>query len=387
VTEAPLDIGVFGARGIPSTYSGYETFLTTLLPRLADRGHSVTIYCRRGEVADGSPFQGVRRAVLPAVPGKQLNTLSHGVVAATQARRSRHDVVLVVNVANALICALNTATGQRVVLNTDGQEWLRGKWGRVARSFFRFSARASRHVATALVSDCGAMADVYEQEFGATSTVIPYCFPTASISDDPEVLDPFGLEAGRYYVTGGRLNPENNVDTIAAAYTASDAPLPLLVLGTANYDSPVQRRLDGLASRDERVRLGGHVGDRRAFLTLLARAAAYAHGHSVGGMNPSLVEAMGAGALVAALDTPFNRETLGQTGSYFSPDCSDVVEVLESLRNSTEGENDRRREAARRRVREVFAPDAVVRAYEELLVAVAGGPRRRGVRLATPWRP
>jgi glycosyltransferase involved in cell wall biosynthesis len=387
VTGAPLDIGVFGARGIPSTYSGYETFLTTLLPRLADRGHSVTIYCRRGEVGDGSPFRGVRRAVLPAVPGKQLNTLSHGVVAAAQARRAGHDVVLVVNVANALICALNTATGQRVVLNTDGQEWLRGKWGRVARSFFRLSARASRHVATALVSDCAAMAEVYAQEFGATSTVIPYCFPAASIAEDPTVLDPFGVEPGRYYATGGRLNPENNVDAIAAAYVASEARLPLLVLGTANYDSPVQRRLDHLASRDGRVRLAGHVRDRRTFLTLLARAAAYAHGHSVGGMNPSLVEAMGAGALVAALDTPFNRETLGDTGSYFSPDCSDVVVVLECLRRSNPEEHQRRREAARSRVHEVFAVDAVVGAYEDLLTAVARGSRRRGVRLATRWSP
>jgi glycosyltransferase involved in cell wall biosynthesis len=384
-TGGPLDIGVFGARGIPSTYSGYETFLTTLLPRLAARGHSVTMYCRKGEVDAGTPFEGVRRVVLPAMAGKQLNTLSHGVVAAAYARKARHDVVLVVNVANALVCAGNTLTGQRVVLNTDGQEWLRGKWGRAARSFFRFSARASRHAATALVSDCAAMADVYRQEFGATSTVIPYCFPSASIVGDATLPEELGVEPDGYFVTGGRLNPENNVDTIAAAYAASDEPLPLLVLGTANYDSPVQRRLDRLAAGDERVRLLGHVGDRRTFLTLLARASAYAHGHSVGGMNPSLVEAMGAGALVAALDTPFNRETLGDTGSFFARDCSDVVPVLQRLRSATSAEREARRVAGMRRVHEVFGVEDVVRAYEDLLTAVAAGGRRRGVHLRTRW--
>jgi glycosyltransferase involved in cell wall biosynthesis len=385
MTAGPLDIGVLGARGIPSTYSGYETFLTTLLPRLAVRGHSVTMYCRRGEVEGSSPFEDVRRVVLPAVPGKQLNTLSHGVVAAAFARKARHDVVLVVNVANALVCAMNTVSGQRVVLNTDGQEWLRGKWGRAARTFFRFSARSARHAATALVSDCAAMAQVYEKEFGATSTVIPYCFPSPSIAAGAAVPGGLGVEADQYYVTGGRLNPENNVDTIAAAYAASDEPLPLLVLGTANYDSPVQRRLDRLAAGDGRVRLLGHVDDRKTFLALLAGAAGYAHGHSVGGMNPSLVEAMGAGALVAALDTPFNRETLGDTGSYFARDCSDVVPVLAQLRSWTPADRARRRAAATRRVHEVFAVDAVVEAYEELLTAVARGGRRRGVRLDTRW--
>ena len=85
------------------------------------------------------------------------------------------------------------------------------------------------------------------------------------------------------------------------------------------------------------------------------------------------------------LDTPFNRETLGDAGSYFSRDCSDVVAVLECLRRSDPEQHRRRREAARRRVHEVFAEDAVVQAYEELLTAVARGPRRRGVHLATRW--
>src|SRR3954451_19497438 len=96
-----LNVGVYGARGIPSTYSGYETFLTTLLPALAQRGHEVTMYCRRGQTAQSGRYQGVRRVVLPAIPGKQFNTLSHGAFAAVAARSRRHDVVLVVNVANA----------------------------------------------------------------------------------------------------------------------------------------------------------------------------------------------------------------------------------------------------------------------------------------------
>jgi glycosyltransferase involved in cell wall biosynthesis len=381
-----LDIGVFGARGIPSTYSGYETFLTTLLPRLADRGHRVTMYCRAGEVDGEGPFEGVRRVVLPAIPGKSFNTLSHGAVAAVRARVARHQVLLVVNVANAPMCGLNSRTGQPVLLNTDGQEWLRGKWGPRARSYFHLAARSAGRCATGLVSDCVAMADVYEHEFGAPSTVIPYCFPTPSFTPDPAVPAAFDVEEDRFHVIAGRLNPENNIDAVARAYASSDAALPLLVLGVANYDSPVQRHLDELAAADDRIRLVGHVSDRPTFLSLLATAAAYVHAHSVGGMNPSLVEAMGAGALVVALDTPFNRETLGTAGRYFAPGCGDVADVLGAALAASPAERAGLREAAQARVGERFGVDEVVSAYEEALQATAAAGRRRGVRVPTRWQ-
>jgi glycosyltransferase involved in cell wall biosynthesis len=380
-----LDIGVFGARAIPSTYSGYETFLTTLLPALAARGHEVTMYCRPGEVDGEGPYRGVHREVLPAIPGKQFNTLSHGAVAAVQARRRRHDVLLVVNVANAPFCALSSRTGQPVLLNTDGQEWLRGKWGRVAKTWFKTSARLAKYGATGLIADCAAMADVYEREFGAESTVIPYCFPDIPFEPDPALLDRFGVTAGGFAIVGGRLNPENNIDTVVEAWTRSSTDLPLLVLGAANYASPVLTRLEHLADLDDRIRLAGHVHDRREFLTILALASAYIHGHSVGGMNPSLVEAMGAGALVAALDTPFNRETMGPTGRVFARDCHDVVEVVDELRATAEDEQTALRAASSTRVRERFAVADVVGAYEDLLIDAASGRARRRLQHRTRW--
>lgn len=125
MTARPMNIGVYGSRGIPSTYSGYETFLTVLLPELVRRGHAVTIYCRRDAVPDEPEYQGVRKRFLPSIQTKELGTLTHGALSAVTARARRHDVILVVNPANALFCWAATRTGQPVVLNTDGQEWLR----------------------------------------------------------------------------------------------------------------------------------------------------------------------------------------------------------------------------------------------------------------------
>jgi len=389
--SGPLEIGVYGARAIPSTYSGFETFLTTLLPELAAKGHRVTMYCRRGEDgSEASSYAGVGRVVLPAVPGKRFSTLSHGALASLVSRWSRHDVVLVVNPANSLFCWFNRLTGQPVVLNVDGQEWLRGKWGRVARRLFHFASRISGRSANALVADCRGMAEVFRDEFGAVSTVIPYCSPSFAWAPDPAVLVAQGVSPRAYLVTGGRLNPENNIDGIARAFSETDLPIPLLVLGAANYDSPVKRELERLAARDPRVRLLGHVGDRAAFLSMLNGATAYIHGHSVGGMNPSLVEAMRAGTLVVALDTVFNREVLDDAGLFFPGGIGWVGElapILEHVTHLADEESDAYRAKAVVRAEVEFALVDVVEAYDDLLRETAGSLRRTSVRIPTRWAP
>ncbi|MDQ3573709.1 MAG: DUF1972 domain-containing protein [Actinomycetota bacterium] len=383
-----LDIGVFGARAIPSTYSGYETFLTTLLPELSARGHNVTMYCRTTELEGDGPYRGVQRVMLPAIAGKHFNTLSHGLLASARARLAGHDVLLVVNVANSLFCAMNKYTGQPVFLNTDGQEWLRGKWGPVARRFFRFSADVAQWSTTGLIADCAAMAKVYSDQFHAESTVIPYCSPPTLSRFDTGAPNRLDVRRGGYFLIAGRLNPENNIDRMAEEYARSEFAEPLLVLGTANYRSPVERRLQRLAAADERIRLVGHVGDRSEFLDLLGSAAAYLHGHSVGGMNPSLVEAMAAGALVVALDTPFSRETLGGTGLFFSMAPSNSLSlgsVLADLHRMSEAQQQMLRTGAVERVQHVYAHEAVVEAYEQLLASSLSSGSREPVSIETRW--
>jgi glycosyltransferase involved in cell wall biosynthesis len=380
-----LDIGVFGARGIPSTYSGYETFLTVLLPELARRGHCVTMYCRRGAVSgDSQSFRGVELRTLPSVRTKQLDTLSHGFLSAVAAAARRHDVVFACNIANVPFTGLLRRTGVPVVLNTDGQEWLRGKWGKAARSYFRWCARRAARAASALVSDCNAMRDLYADEFGADSTVIPYCW-NGVVDDTGDDADAPMFATGSYFVTGGRMVPENNIDFIAEAYVETAHETPLVVVGEANYDSPVVRRLHELAAGDARIRPIGHVASRRGFRDLLANARAYLHGHSVGGMNPSLVEAMASRAAVVALDTPFNRETLGPSAICFRRDRDDVQRVVQQLTDLTVPELERYRDALQKRAFESFDLVSVADAYEQLFLAVSETGCERAT-LTTSWQ-
>ena len=381
-----LNIGVWGARGIPSTYSGYETFLTAFLPELSGRGHDVTMYCRKNQVPNQREYRGVRLVHLPAPTSKQLGTLAHGLVAAFRARLARHDVVLVVNVANALYSLFVRASGQRTVLNTDGQEWLRGKWGPAARTFFKTSARIARFGSAALISDCVAMRDLYLSEFAAESSVIPYPWTGLDNLPEPEaVLTPLGLIPDEYYLAAGRLNPENNIHEIARAYAGLGLKRPLVLLGAANYDSPVERELHQLARSVPEIRLVGHVSDRVAFATLLREARAYIHGHSVGGLNPSLVEAMGCGALILALDTVFNREGLGPAGMLFRDFKNDLPRQLQLIDRGQHPSGLRRQ--ARDRVASVFRMDDVLLAHEQLFQVVANAGVWTTSAISTKWSP
>lgn len=384
-----LDVGVFGARGIPSTYGGYETFLTVLLPELVARGHRVTMYCRK-ETAEGerrldsANYAGVARVILPAVQSKGLNTLSHGLLAATTARFSRHEVVLAVNVANACFTSLARASGQRVVLNTDGQEWLRGKWGRAAKAYFRGCAKYSGHACSALISDSDAMRAIYTKEFGVDSTVIPYCWTHLDSGQQSKaLLDSLGLHPREYLLLAGRMNPENNIDRVVDAYIRSGIARPLLVLGAANYDSPIERHVRLAAKSHPGVILGGHIADRISYATLVRGAATYIHSHSIGGINPSLLEAMGCSARILALLTPFNLEALGEAGIYFSDFEEELPRMLKQADISTSDEH--LRQHAHDRVTELFSLNAVADAYEALLLAVADRPPWRRTVLPTRW--
>jgi glycosyltransferase involved in cell wall biosynthesis len=234
------------------------------------------------------------------------------------------------------------------------------------------------------------MRDIYRRRFGADSSVIPYCWTELRPSTDPAVLDRFGLEPGGYCLVAGRLIPENNIAEIAAGYLATNPNRPLAVLGAAPPRSAVPGQLHALGGAPGLLRLLGHVDDRSTFARLVASAAAYFHGHSVGGINPSLLEAMGCGARVVALDTAFNRQALGSAGTYFSLSASGPAPSLPEAVAALAAENDdvttSLRDSARTRAQTRFALADVAGAYEDLLRDVASLQSRWDTaRISTRW--
>ncbi|HVV36716.1 MAG TPA: DUF1972 domain-containing protein [Acidimicrobiales bacterium] len=360
--------GILGSRGFPSTYGGFETLVRHLAPYLVEKGHDVTVYGRDWHLGEGEIFvEGVRVVNTPGLGLKSASTFTHGFTGAMHAGRKRLDAVLTLNVANGIALPFLRARGVPVVVNVDGVEWERGKWGFAARTAFRTGAAATARFANTLVSDSVEIQRIWRDRFSRDSTFIAY---GADVIDDAPTdrIEALGLTPGGYALAVARLAPENNVELFVDACLARPA-IRAVVVGDANYKNPLVQRLHRLHA-DGKITWLGHVSDPQLLEQLWAHCGMYFHGHSVGGTNPALLQALGAGAPTIAVDTPFNEEVLGHRDQLVPVDRGVVSARIESLL----GDEARRHEFAARGRKIVAARyqwPAVCAAYEETLIAAA----------------
>lgn len=327
-----MRIGILGARGYPSTYGGFETFVRKIAPWLVERGHEVTVYSHTPSEA-GEREWSIERVRVVATWGlnsKTAATASHGIAAATHAARERPDVVLVLNVANGFVLPLLRARRIRTVVNVDGIEWERNKWGSLAKAAFKAGARMSARFADVLIADSQAIAARWGADFNVTAVFIPYGADVTDTSESDLLTTSTGLTPKRYALAVARLVPENNVELFVDAIEHLDWKIPTAVVGSANYDSPLERRLRSLNDSGKLVWLG-HVADQRLLHQLWANASVYFHGHSVGGTNPGLLQAMGAGAPTIALNTIYNREVFQSDEQLVPHSVERVAEALDRI--------------------------------------------------------
>ncbi|HRA09898.1 MAG TPA: DUF1972 domain-containing protein [Microbacteriaceae bacterium] len=382
-----LRIAMIGTRGVPAAYGGFETAVEEIGRRLVDRGHSVLVYGRTAG-SEGDYFLGMRRVTLPSVRQKALETLSHTALSTAHAvTRARPDVAFVFNAANSPFVPALRARGIPVALHMDGLEWKRAKWGPRGRAYYRWAEQNGVRTADALIADAPGIADYYTHQFGAPTEMFRYGAPIleSAPSDGVEAL---GFEADGYHLVVARFEPENHVREIVEGYSRSDATKPLVVVGAAPYAAEYTEAIADIAASDPRIFLLGAVYDQALLDALYFHAYTYVHGHSVGGTNPSLLRAIGAGTPVIAYDVGFNREVLGDAGQYFT-DAAGLARAVEMV-EANPAENAAEGTALRERARTEFSWDDVAAEYEDLARRLAAGysvhPRlRRATRALTEW--
>src|SRR6201993_2591662 len=171
-----LRLAILGGRGIPSTYSGTETFFIELAPRLVERGHDVIVYCRRALFKERPPvYKGVRLIYTPSIETKNLGTFTHTLACMVDVLRRNVDAMLVTNVANALHCAIPRIFRQNCAINVDGIEWKRGKWGPLGKRYFYWNAKLVHKILPrGIITDAYAMRRLYLEEFHTPSACIAY---------------------------------------------------------------------------------------------------------------------------------------------------------------------------------------------------------------------
>jgi glycosyltransferase involved in cell wall biosynthesis len=358
---------MLGTRGVPPRYGGFETAVDEIGRRLVARGHEVIVYCRNpGQTL--RVHEGMRLVNLPAVRRRSLETLSHtGLATLHVAVRTRPDVALLFNAANAPFVPLLRASGIPTAVHVDGLEWKRAKWQGLGAHYYRVAERWSARWADAVVADARGIADLLLAAHGRESVFIPY---GATVVDPPaDRLGEFGLEPDGYHLVVARFEPENHLDALVAGRLRSSAVKPLVVVGGAPYAESYESRVRALAAGDPRVRFLGPVWDQDLLDQLYAHATSYLHGHSVGGTNPSLLRAMGAGSSVTAWDVVFNREVTGGLARFVTG-ADDVAGALAADEDDPAGTTERA-EALRGHARCAYRWDDVAAGYERLCIKLA----------------
>ena len=365
---------MFGLRGLHPDLevSGFETAFGDIAPRLAQRGHHVTIYCRASAYSAARRVpreQGITLVYVPSFGGKNFAAITSTLLAVLHALvMQRFDVWFFVNVGMGHHCALARLSGRPVVMNVDGMDWMRGKWGRFARAYIYSAARSAVRFCTRLITDAEAMRLYYREHFHVETDMIAYG-ADVECSERPALINAYGVEVRGYYLIVSRLIPENSLVEMLEGFRRSRSTRKLLVVGAANYEDAFQARLRAIADSDERISLVGHVSDQLLLKELWCNCHAYLHGHSVGGTNPALLRGMGYGACVLALDTAFNREALGDAGMYFRADHDSVAALIDEV-DSMSSAVAALGEMGQARIAERYTWDGVADQYEAVFQSV-----------------
>lgn len=356
---------VLGIRGVPAKHGGFETFAEKLSLYLVNNGWDVTVYCQedcRGSLYE-STWQGVRRVHIPVDRPGAAGTVVFDWKAAWHAL-GEEGLCLTLGYNTAVFNVLQRLKGQTNVINMDGIEWRRDKWGAIAKTWFWLNERIGCWVGNHLVADHPKIKDHLATRVSAKKiTMIPYGGDEV-VSADEGLLHAYGLTAKNFSVVIARPEPENSFLEMVRAFSKKPRDHKLVVLGNFKPESNSFHREVMEAAGDE-VIFPGAIYEAPVVQALRFYSRFYLHGHRVGGTNPSLVEALGAGCAVIAHDNHFNRWVAGEEAAYFANEAA-CAQLFEQLLTD-DARLEKMRAASRREFQARFTWEHILSQYEALL--------------------
>ncbi len=332
-----MKIAILGTRGIPNNYGGFEQCAEKLSERWVKKGHSVTVYSPDDHNYKESEWNGIKIKHIFSKESKFgiFGTFFYDYLCLKDAVKEDYDIVLNLGyVPSALFFRLKRKTKAKFITNMDGLEWKREKWNWILKKFIKFCEKKAVRFSDALVFDNNGIRDYYLSHFNIDGSVIEY---GAEVFDNPdlEILKKYNVGKYRYFLAIARFEPENNLKTIIDGYLKSKAHEPLLLIG--NPGTKFGKSLLKDYGSNSSVRFLGAIYNQGELNTLRMFAKLYFHGHSVGGTNPSLLEAMACGSYIVAHDNVFNRSVLENNGLYFS-DSQELAGIINSFDETKRGE-------------------------------------------------
>jgi glycosyltransferase involved in cell wall biosynthesis len=323
-----LRIAILGTRGIPNHYGGFEQLTEHLAPGLVEAGHDVTVYNSHSHPYQGKEWKGVhiRHAYDPELWIGSAGQFVYDLNCVLDARKRKYDIILQLGYTSSSIWGPIFPEGTMILYNLDGLEWQRTKYSKLVRRFLLYAEKLAVRYSHFTIADSPVIQTYFRDKYGIESEYIPY---GADLFSKPKVglLKTYGYSPDSYYLLMARMVPENNIETILDGFAASGCQRKFLVIG--DTATAFGRKLVEKFGADERIQFLGAIYDQEKIHCLRYFSRLYFHGHSTGGTNPSLVEAMASQALIVAHDNPFNREVLGGDAYYFSA-AEDVTMLIEA---------------------------------------------------------
>lgn len=360
----PPVLRILGTRGLPAAHGGFETFAERLALHLVARGWRVIVY---GQEEGAGPliediWQGVERVRIPVRGSGAKSTIVFDWLATRHAAR-HGDLCLTLGYNTAVFCALLRLRGVPNLINMDGIEWSRAKWGPLAKTWFWLNDWAGCWLGDHLVADHPQIKAHLATRVRADK-ISTIAYGAERIDSAPEApVRALGLEPGRYLTLIARPEPENSILEVVQGFSRKPRGVKLAVLGHYTNDSAYHRAVRAAAS--DEVLFPGAIYDQAVVRPLRFHSLAYVHGHRVGGTNPSLVEALGAGNAVLAHDNRFNRWVAGDGARYF--DGADAFDAVLAGMLADPAALPAMRVAARARFQQAFTWPQVLADYERLL--------------------
>ncbi len=338
-----ITLAILGCRGIPNNYGGFEELAEHLSTGLTNFGYEVYVYNVHNHSCREKEWKGVNRLFChnPELAIGPAGQFIYDLNCINDSRKRGFDVILQLGYTSSSIWHKRLPADAKIITNMDGLEWKRQKYNWIVRRFLKYAERLAVKNSDVLIADNKEIKKHLQNSYGVSSTYISYgadvCMPENDTKEPivrifiPGANKEKRLKKNGYFLLIARLQPDNHIEEIILGVLGSDSQLPLIVVG--NHRSRFGKKLFVKYNSDQVIFVGS-IFQPDLLNRIRSGTKMYFHGHSAGGTNPSLLQAMASSAPICAHDNPFNRSVLGQDAFYFKTP-SDIASVINKKTDTT----------------------------------------------------
>ena len=311
-------IAIIGTQGVPANYGGFETLVENIIGENCSNGIQYTVFCSGKDMPTKiEEHKGARLKYVP-LRANGVQSIPYDILSMVRAICG-YDAILILGVSGCVFLPIfRLFCWKSIIVNIDGLEYRRAKWKPWVKRFLKLSEKIAVRFADVIITDNKGIQDYVREEYGKETTLIAYGGNHALIDitkeREEEILKSYNLERNNYSISVCRIEPENNCHITLETFKNNKEKL--VFIGNW-YRNGYSRKLKEEYSGFDNLILLDCIYDLEILYTLRHNAKYYIHGHSAGGTNPSLVEAMFFGQPILAYDIIYNRETTKNKAHYY----------------------------------------------------------------------